>query len=140
MTPMKDNIFLDSNILVYSYSVTEIEKQVVARNLIVNNNTFISTQVLQEVCNIVTKKFKFSYQQASIAIIECSQNNNVHTNTINTILQACKITERYGFSFYDSLILSAALEANCTSLYSEDLHDGQIIEERLVVRNPFKLL
>ena len=67
MKPMNDRVFLDSNILVYSYSVTEIDKQVIARKLVEGTYSFISTQVLQELCNIVTRKFKFSYEQAITA-------------------------------------------------------------------------
>jgi len=47
------------------------------------------------------------------------------------------IAERYGFSVYDSLILAATLLTDCTTVYSEDLQDGQCIEDRLKVRNPF---
>lgn len=135
---MNDKIFLDSNILVYSYSITEIDKQVIARKLVEGTHSFISTQVLQELCNIVTRKFKFSYEQAITAINESCQNNSLHINTENTVLQACRIAERYGFSFYDSMIVSAALESNCTIIYSEDLHDGQVIDEKLTVKNPFR--
>lgn len=48
-----------------------------------------------------------------------------------------QIAERYGFSIYDALIVAAALRAGCRTLYSEDLQDGQTIDGRLVVRNPF---
>jgi predicted nucleic acid-binding protein len=135
---MSDNVFLDSNILVYSYSNSEIQKQEIARQLIAESNSLISTQVLQELCNIVTRKFKFSYEQAAIAIKESCQNNSLHINTEDTVLQACQVAGRYGFSFFDSLIVAAALESGCTVLYSEDMQDGQIIEEKLTVKNPFK--
>lgn len=96
---MNDKIFLDTNILVYSYSNSEPQKQTVAINLIANNNTFISTQVLQELVNTKTRKFKLSYFDAINALIECCQNNNLHINTSETISQACKIAERYRFFF-----------------------------------------
>jgi predicted nucleic acid-binding protein len=134
---MNDNVFLDSNILVYSYSNSEIQKQEIARQLIADSHSLISTQVLQELCNIVTRKFKFSYEQAAMAIKESCQNNGLHINTEDTILQACQIAGRYGFSFFDSLIVAAALESGCTVLYSEDMQDGQIIEGKLTVKNPF---
>ncbi len=51
----KDKVFLDTNILVYSYSYSEKDKQKIAQSLIANSNSFISTQVLQELCNIVTR-------------------------------------------------------------------------------------
>jgi predicted nucleic acid-binding protein len=47
-------------------------------------------------------------------------------------IQAC-----FGFSFYDSLIVAAALEFGCSRLYSEDLRHGQRIEG-LIIENPFK--
>jgi len=138
MKPMADNVFLDSNILVYSYSNSELQKQAIARKIISESNSLISTQVLQELCNIVTRKFKFNYEQAAAAIKESCQNNRLHINTESTILQACAIAGRYGFSFFDSLIVAAALDSNCTFLYSEDMQDGQIIEGKLTIRNPFR--
>lgn len=135
---MNANVFLDSNILVYSYSNSEIQKQEIARQLIAGSNSLISTQVLQELCNIVTRKFKFSYEQAATAIKECCKNNSLHINTEDTILQACQIADRYGFSFFDSLIVAAALESGCAVLYSEDMQDGQVIDGKLTVTNPFK--
>jgi predicted nucleic acid-binding protein len=50
---------------------------------------------------------------------------------------AVAIAHRYGFAFYDALIIASALEAGCSSLLSEDLHDRQVIEDRLTIRNPF---
>jgi predicted nucleic acid-binding protein len=48
-----------------------------------------------------------------------------------------RIASKYRFAFYDALIAAAALEADCTTLYSEDFQDGQVIEGTLIVRNPF---
>lgn len=50
---------------------------------------------------------------------------------------ALDLSERYGFSFYDCAILASALQAGCGAVYTEDLQDGQVIEGRLLVRNPF---
>ena len=133
----KDRVFLDSNILIYSYSKSETGKQEVACKLITESNSFISTQVLQELTNTVTRKSKLSFTDAQNAIEECCRNNNLHVNTEDTILQACHIAQRYGFSFYDSLIISSALESGCTILYSEDMHHNQKIEQGLVIINPF---
>jgi predicted nucleic acid-binding protein len=68
---------------------------------------------------------------------EAIQNNILHVNSDSTILEAFRIAERYGFSFYDSLIISAALESGCNTLYSEDMQHGQLIENRLKIVNPF---
>jgi predicted nucleic acid-binding protein len=134
---MKDNLFLDSNILVYAYSSSEPVKKAVAEELINKDLVFMSTQVIQEFTNIITRKFNYSYNKAIEAINECCQNINVHTNTTDTILQACSIAERYKVSFYDSLIIAAALQLNCNILYSEDMHNGLVIDNKLTIMNPF---
>ena len=57
---------------------------------------------------------------------------------LDTHRAALTISEKYGYSIYDALIASAALEAGCKTLYSEDLQDGQIVNRRLTIRNPFR--
>ena len=134
---MNGKIFLDTNIVVYSYSNNEAIKQGIARGLITDCDSYVSTQVLQELTNTVTKKLGFDYAAAIDAINECTQNNKLHVNTHTTILKACDVAQQYRFSFYDSLIIAAALECNCTTLYSEDLHNSQIIDGKLKIVNPF---
>lgn len=137
MKLMSDKIFLDTNILVYSYSNSEIEKQIIARKLVADSNSVISTQVVQELTNTITRKFKFTYHDAVNAINESCQNNNLHVNTERTIIEACKVAQQYGFSFYDSLIIASAIESNCVMLFSEDMNNGQIIDNKLKIVNPF---
>jgi predicted nucleic acid-binding protein len=57
--------------------------------------------------------------------------------TLETHEQALGLTSRYGFHIYDALIVAAALQADCRELYTEDLQDGQVIDGRLTIRNPF---
>ncbi len=135
---MNDKVFLDTNVLIYSYSNSEFNKQAVARKLIAEGNSFVSTQVLQELTNAVTRKLHFGYTDAINVVNECMQNNNLHINTSDTILKACQIADRYHFSFYDSLIIAAAIECNCATLYSEDLQHNQLIDNKLKIVNPFQ--
>lgn len=135
---MSDKVFLDTNVLVYSYSNSETEKQSIARKLITDNNSYISTQVLQELTNTATRKLSFSFPQAENAILECIKNNILHSNTVLTIKDACRIAEKYSFSFYDSLIIAAALECDCPILYSEDMSHNQIIDGKMKIINPFR--
>ena len=137
---MSDKVFIDTNIIIYSYSSTEPDKQAVARKLITETNSYISTQVLTELCNTITKKLKLTHSAAAAAVRECCDNNKLIVNTQETIVEATKIAERYGFSFYDSLILSAALSAGCQQLYSEDMQHNQLIEKKLTIINPFASL
>jgi predicted nucleic acid-binding protein len=62
----------------------------------------------------------------------------MHPITPATILAALTVAERYGFSHYDSLIVATALEAGCSTLYSEDMQHGQLIDNRLTIINPFR--
>jgi predicted nucleic acid-binding protein len=57
--------------------------------------------------------------------------------TLDTHEAALMIAEKYGYHIYDGLVISAALEARCTTLYSEDLQDGHTIDGKLTIRNPF---
>jgi predicted nucleic acid-binding protein len=136
---MKDKAFIDSNILIYAYSDTEKEKQELARELISGNNSHISTQVIQELADTLNRRFKKPYVEIKNALEESCRNNDLHTNTQNTVLQACDIAEQYKYSFYDSLIISAALEKGCSMLYSEDMQSGQIINGQLKIINPFSI-
>jgi len=56
----------------------------------------------------------------------------------DTIINSIRIKEKYKFSFWDSMIISSAIEANCTILYSEDMHHKQLIENKITIVNPFK--
>ena len=132
--------FLDSNVLVYMFDTTDIDKHQRAENLIYRSlesgTGCISYQVVQETLNIVTRKLGATRGQASRllddVLIPLWQVNPTHA----LYRRALNLQGEYGFSFYDSLIVAAALEAGCTRLYSEDLQDSQQIQG-LTIRNPF---
>lgn len=134
---MKDNAFIDTNVLVYAHTDQDLEKQSIAQAIIFNDQTFISTQVLQELANTLHKKFNIEWNDIINVLIESSSNCTLLINSEVIILRACEIASRYQFSFYDSLIISSAVIGGCTVLYSEDLRDGQIIDNKLTIVNPF---
>lgn len=135
---MKDNCFIDTNILVYCYANDEPVKQQKALDVANEPDAFISTQILTELSNILKKKFSLDWQTVENVILEVSSNFNVYINMPATIEQACKIADKWQYLFYDSLVISAALSCNCKTLYSEDMQDGQLIEDELTIVNPFK--
>ncbi len=135
---MNDNCFIDTNILVYCYTGDEPEKQRKALNIANRSNTFISTQVLTELSNTLNRKFNLNWKEIESVLSEVSSGFNIHLNKPVTIELACQIAGKYQYSFYDSLILAAALSCNCKTLYSEDMQDGQKIEKKLTILNPFK--
>ena len=137
---MKDSVFLDTNILVYAHTDLDPEKQKIAQEIMRANQSIISTQVLQELANTLKKKFNHSWGDIAKVLAEASINTEIFINDQVTVTQACNVANRYGYSFYDSLIISAALATATKVLYSEDLQDSQIIEGRIRVENPFKIL
>ena len=130
-----EKIFIDSNVMIYAYFNQNDEKQRISRQLI-SQSSVVSTQVLQEIANTLRRKIKVDYSIIRLLLQECKQNSILHTNTSETVFSALDISERYDFSFYDSLIVAAALESKCTVLYSEDMQHNQQIKN-LTIKNPF---
>ncbi|MCL1934304.1 MAG: PIN domain-containing protein [Candidatus Azobacteroides sp.] len=130
--------FIDSNIIIYAYSVTEKNKQNISETIISQSYSVISIQVLQEIANILHRKFGKNFVDVKNTLLECaSVVNEIHVNTQQTVIYACDITQKYGYSFYDSLIIAAAIESGCSLLYSEDMQHNQLIEGKLKIVNPF---
>lgn len=137
---MQDKIFLDTNIIIYAFSEDEIEKQSVALSLLErqDDNVLISKQVINELSNILLKKFKLSSNQVEDAILELDTIVNIADFDLSTQIKALHIKDKYNLQFYDSLIIATALENRCTILYSEDMHHNFFVENRLKIVNPFK--
>ncbi len=136
---MNDNqkVFLDTNLLIYAHTNLDMLKQYRIQSIITTEQTIISTQVFKEAANVLFKKFNFAWQDIQRVLEEMEQNNEVYTNTTTTIQRSCQVANRYGFSFYDSLIVASALEVGCSVLYSEDLQHEQVFDKVLTVKNPF---
>lgn len=135
---MSAKCFIETNVLVYCYTNDEPVKQQKALDIANGSDTFISTQILTELANTLKRKFNLSWKEIETALSEISSDFSVYINKPATIERACRIADKYQYSFYDSLIIAAALSCNCKMLYSEDFQDGQIIEKKLTIVNPFK--
>ena len=133
---MKDSIFLDSNIFLYAFSTKDINKQKTASSLVVKPMT-ISTQVINEVSNNLLKKLNFSNNDIAEFVEDCYIKYSVIDFTKNIFIKASELREKYNFSYYDSLIVSSALLSHCSTLYSEDMHHGLVVDKQLTIINPF---
>jgi len=138
---MSDNIFIDTNVIVYARVQLDLVKHEQAKSLLVTHakdNIFISTQVLSESYNAMRKN---GIDEIDIrkTIEGCVTKMNVIPVDIDTIRQCFKLKDGYGFSYWDSLILSAALLGNCSKIYSEDMKHGQVIDGRMKIINPFSI-
>ena len=133
--------FLDTNILVYTFDQTAPAKQTKAQALLeqaLMGNGCISFQVIQEFLNLALRKFNppMSEAQAQRYLINVLEPLCTVYPDIALYQQALDVRQRWHFSFYDSVIIAAALTAGCSILYSEDLQHQQQIDT-LTILNPF---
>ncbi|NLD92037.1 MAG: PIN domain-containing protein [Fibrobacter sp.] len=133
---MSDKAFLDTNILIYAYSEDEKSKALCARKLF-TLNVIVSTQCISELSNVLIRKFGRSSSETADVIHEITSIVSVAVITLDTIREALKLSQKYSYSFYDSQIIASALENNCRTIFTEDMHNDQIIEGFLKLRNPF---
>ena len=138
---MKDRVFFDSNIFVYSVDGKNPEKMKIAQNLISNASSegtaIISTQNLQEFYNATTKKLNRDKNDAKLDVEDFSEMFPVVQINVPLITKAVDLQIRYQLSFYDALIVATASKENCVICYSEDLNNGQIYDGVKIV-NPFQ--
>ena len=134
---MKDKVFIDTNVIVYLYSEDEKDKQSCALAATVLNSCVTSTQVLNEFSNVCLKKLKMPTEIIENAIDEISKEFDVELIDSKTIKKALDLHKKYNFHYYDCLILASALACGCKYVLTEDLNNGQIIENSLTIRNIF---
>lgn len=139
------SFFLDTNIFAYSFDSSVPEKQQVAQRLISDalrtQRGVISTQVVQEFLNLALRKFATpltiseSIEYLQTVLLPLCQ----HFPTIGFYERALWVRNETSYSFYDSLIVAAAIDTDCSILFSEDLQGGRNVR-RLTIINPFVTL
>jgi predicted nucleic acid-binding protein len=134
---MNDRAFLDTNVLIYALArgdprVTRAQELLAQRGV-------VSVQILNEFVSVALRKIRMPWKDMMEALdairILCP---SVVPIAVETHEVALRIAHKYGYGIYDALVAAAALEAGCVTLYSEDLQDGQRIDNRLTIRNPFQ--
>ncbi|HSI71885.1 MAG TPA: PIN domain-containing protein [Fimbriimonas sp.] len=136
---MSARCFLDTNILLYAIDSRDPRKQELAeqviQNLLVNRNGCISAQIAAEFSNNLIKKFR---KTAVDAIEHCTglRQFEVVGNTIETVELALQLVMEQELSFWDGCVVAAALESNCSTLFTEDMQHGRKIGPLTIV-NPF---
>jgi len=103
-----------------------------------NHDCVTSIQAMNESSNVWFRKFNWSASKIKEHLdnieMVCDEVFPIHRNTID---KALSLKERYGYSYYDCLMLASALDGNCQIIYTEDMSDGQIINDTLKIVNPF---
>ena len=135
---MRGKVFLDTNVFVYTQSKGEQDKRNIALNAIEKYECYTSTQVFNEVSNVMIKKLKMPIDEVKQVITAINDRCTASIITHEAVQKALDLREVYGYSYYDSLILAAAVLNDCDYVFSEDLQDGQIIENKIEIVNIFK--
>jgi predicted nucleic acid-binding protein len=129
-------VFFDSNVLIY-LTDAESGKAVRAEDLLADGGV-ISVQVLNEFANVALRKVRLSWPETRDFLDTFRVTLMIVPLTIEMHDRGLALAEQYRLNVYDGMIIAAAQLAGCTVLYSEDMHDGLVID-RLTIRNPFAL-
>jgi predicted nucleic acid-binding protein len=128
--------FFDTNVVLYVLSA-DTTKANQAETLLASGGT-ISVQVLNEMASVASRKLGMPVAEIREVLEVVRAVCHVEPISEETHDRGLTICKRYKFSIYDSMIVASALLADCRVLFSEDLHDGQLIDSQLTIRDPFK--
>jgi predicted nucleic acid-binding protein len=128
--------FLDTNVLLYLLSGDD--RKADRAESLVAAGAVLSVQVLNEFANVATRRFGLSWAEVFEVLTAIRRTCEIEPLTLETHDRGTEIAERYRFGVFDSIIVAAALLAECKVLYSEDLHDGLRVDRALTIQNPFR--
>jgi predicted nucleic acid-binding protein len=133
---MPDSAFFDTNVLIYALAQGD-PRSMQAEELLAAGGV-ISVQILNEFASVARRKMSMSWNEITEALsairVLCPSPLPI---TVETHEVALRVAQNYGYGVYDALVIAAALEVGCKTLYSEDLRDGQTIDRQVTIRNPF---
>jgi predicted nucleic acid-binding protein len=128
--------FFDTNVLLYLASAHPAKADRAER--LVGDGGTISVQVLNEIANVARRKMGMSWTETHGFLSVIRDLVDVAPLTIETHALGLVLAERHNLSVYDAMIAAAALNAGCDTLWSEDMHDGALLDRRLRIANPFR--
>ncbi len=128
-------IFFDTNTLLYLFSSDTNKADWISKNI--QKSNVISVQVLNEFTSASLKKIKISTKELDEFLGLFLEIFTIKPLDIETFNSSLRISRRYGYHQYDSMIIAAAIKAGCQRLYSEDLQHKQVIDKKLQIVNPF---
>jgi predicted nucleic acid-binding protein len=131
---MKTDVFFDSNILLYLVDAATPKAD--RSDALLADGGVISVQVLNEISNVVRSKWKRPWGDLHHVLKTVRANTIIVPVTDETHLLGIAYAERYQLQVYDGILVAAAVLAGCTTLYSEDMHNGLVIDG-LTITNPY---
>jgi len=127
--------FFDTNVVLYLFSA-DAAKADRAEALLAEGGV-VSVQVLNELASVARRKLAMAWSDVGEMLTQVRAVCRVEALTVETHSRGVAIAERHNLSIYDAMILASALDAGCSVIYTEDLQDGQVMDSRLTIRNPF---
>jgi predicted nucleic acid-binding protein len=128
--------FLDTNVLVYAFST---DPRAGAAETLLAKGCAISIQGLNEFANVARRKLGMRWDEVREALsVIRALSRPILTIDIETHADGLSLAERHGFSMFDALMIASAVRAGCDTLWSEDMQDGMLVDERLRIINPFR--
>lgn len=132
---MQSEAFFDTNVLLYA--LASEDRRTPRADALLEQGGAISVQVLNEFAAVARRKLRLEWHEiAGLIAIARRVCAPIVPLTLDTHGAATRLAERYRLSFCDDLIVASALNAGFTTLWTEDMQDGQVID-RLTIRNPF---
>ena len=126
--------FADTNVVLY---LLDDGPKAERAEEILGQGPRISVQVLNEAMVNCRRKAGLSWEDTGAFLEGIKSLCSVEGLTVQTHQVGRALAEKYQLSVYDAMIVSAALIAGSTTLWTEDMHDGLLVEDRLRVVNPF---
>lgn len=126
----------DSNVLVYLHDNSSPSKRSIAKNIL-SDNPVIPAQVISEYLNTIKRLLDLSKEQLLMQTAELLKDCEIIPILPSTLYLAASLVKKYQFQLFDAVIVAAALEAGCQTLYSEDMHHGLLVNDTLTIINPF---
>jgi predicted nucleic acid-binding protein len=130
--------FFDTNVLLYIASGDPAKADRAEK--LIGDGGIISVQVLNEITNVARRKMGMSWTQTREFLSALRGLLPVEPMTIDIHETGLGLAERYRLSTYDAMIAASALHADCDTLWSEDMQDGTLLDDRLRIVNPFRAL
>ncbi len=128
--------FFDTNVLLYLASSDRPKADRV--ETLIGKSGWISVQVLNEAARVLRVKLKHDWPLVRRFLERCELGFQVAPIDLPTHHLGLELAERYRFAFFDAMIVAAALQAGCDTLYSEDMHHGLVVDGRVTLTNPFR--
>lgn len=134
---MTNRCFLDSSIILYAVSGDPAKAD--RAEAILLSGGIISVQVLNEVTDVAIRKYSLAWEKIDGILGLIRAVCQVEPLTADTYVIGRRIAEKYRLRVHDAMIIAAALNAKCDIVYTEDMHDGLVVDDRLHILDPFAL-